>query len=384
MNINKKLFYAIKNNKFCQKFANNILLGLATFPIFMGMNLLFSSKANATANITIQPISWHIIGLDSNKVTDGPDTFNIGARVCNVGTSDATNVQARFVFDNSNQYINLTGNDTLTLDSLPAGATSHPPGNTGAIPNNCRDFYFNVVITRDRKAYDATRLYRIEATADGLGTVSTPSNRELYVEKLVSQNRNSVLSFDGPTVVEQGKTYTYTVTGSTAPGGYEQLVFATNFPNTFFEILSVSTNYSTPSGTSNNANYGDGCGWDPNIGQTPPKGTYRSCIGPVNYGNDGKVGADFTTTYQVKIIGTGSASVTNLVYDFSGSSYHYNSDYGTGVNTKVVTAVEATSPDLTISKTDGNTDFNAGDNLCINTCAVIRVIVITATRKVIN
>ena len=295
-------------------------------------------KANAAPNLTIQPISWGVVGLDSNRVTDGPDTFNTGARVCNVGSSDATNVKVTFTPPTGSTYMSLAGNTTLSLSILPPGATSLPPGNTGAIPDNCKDFYFNVKVNRNSSAYDTKLPYQINATADTIGTVSTPSNRELYVEKLVSQNRNSITAFVGAVNVEVGRTYTYTVSGSTAPGGYEQLVFATNFPNTAFQVLGVQTTYTQPTGTSNNTNYGDGCGWNA-VTSSP---TYQSCIGPANY-TGGKVGANFVTTYAVRILSTGTATVTNLVYDFSGSSYHYNSDYGTPITSKTITATNASA-----------------------------------------
>jgi len=169
--------------------------------------------------------------LDSNKVTVGPDSYPVGARVCNIGDTTATNVTATFVSDGAiNPYISLEGASTLSIPSLPPGPTSHPPGNTGPTPDNCTDFYFTAVITRDSAAYDTTQAYHIEATADGLGIVSTPLNRELYVEKLISQNRNDVLSFSGETNVIVGHTYVYTVTAKTATNGYEQLVTSVDFP----------------------------------------------------------------------------------------------------------------------------------------------------------
>ena len=299
----------------------------------MLLSLGIPLKANAAPNLTIQPISWGVVGLDSNRVTDGPDTFNTGARVCNVGSSDATNVKVTFTPPTGSTHMSLAGNTTLSLSILPPGATSLPPGNTGAVPDNCKDFYFNVIVNRSSLAYDTKLPYQIAATADSIGTVSTPLNRELYVEKLVSQNRNSITAFTGADNVEVGRTYTYTVSGSTAPGGYEQLVFATNFPNTAFQILGVRTTYTQPAGATNNTNYGDGCGWQPDTSLP----NYRSCLGT------GKVGADFTTTYAVRILSTGTAIVTNLVYDFSGSSYHYNSDYGMPIKSKTITATNATA-----------------------------------------
>lgn len=333
------------------KFLSTVIVSFIFTLVFSGISLWQSAPALATPVLTIQPISWNIVGLDSNNVNIGPDTYMIGARVCNVGSTAATNVTATFVRDGAiNSLINLQGASTLTLASLPAGTTSQPPGNTGATPNNCTDFYYNVVITRSSAAYNTSQMYHIEASATGVGTISTPLNREIYVEKLISQNRNSVLSFNGATTVIVGKTYEYIVEGKTATNGYEQLVFSPNFPNIMFQVLASSATYSAPPGSTNNAIYADACGWDPVIGPTPPQGTYRSCKGPNNY-TGGKAGGSVTTKYIVKVLSAGTATITNLIYDYSGSSYHYNSDLGAGVNALTITAVNpATGPDLQIIK----------------------------------
>ncbi len=36
---------------------------------------------SAQAQLTIKPTTWNVIGLDSNNVNTGPDTFQVGARV---------------------------------------------------------------------------------------------------------------------------------------------------------------------------------------------------------------------------------------------------------------------------------------------------------------
>jgi hypothetical protein len=110
------------------------------------------SAALAAPNLTVTPITWGVVGLDSNNVNDGPNTFNAN--------------------------INLFGQNPLTKASLAAGG--------------CTDFYFNIAVTRTAAAYDTTRGFRVDVAADTLGTVSTPTPRELYVEHLVSQNRNQV------------------------------------------------------------------------------------------------------------------------------------------------------------------------------------------------
>ncbi len=67
--------------------------------------------------------------------------------------------------------------------------------------------------------------------------------------------------------------------------------------------------------------YGDGCTWENN----PNSPNYRSCL------STGKAGGTISVTYQVKILDIPAINpepLTSLVYDFSGSSYHYNQDIG--------------------------------------------------------
>lgn len=276
-----------------------------------------------TPVLTITPITWGVVGLDSNNVNDGPNLFPVGARVCNTGTTAATNVVSSFVWTSANVNINLrTGSvSSLTLPTLNAGS--------------CTDSYFEIQINRIAAAYNTTRGFRIDATADGLGTVSTPANRELYVEKLVSQNRNSVtgirlngvaVPFGGTMNLTVGNTYTIRLDASTATNGYEQIESFINLPNVIFQTISVASTYTAPTGYTGNKLYEDACGWDPVVGSVD----YRSCIGPVNVPG-GKAGGTVSITYTVKILsGAGTSSTLNtLIYDFSGSSYHYNNDFST-------------------------------------------------------
>jgi uncharacterized repeat protein (TIGR01451 family) len=290
---------------------------------------------SAYAALTITPTTWNVIGLDSNNVNAGPNTFQAGARVCNTGGAAVTNVTSNLVWDSSNAFINLGGSSTLTAASLGAGA--------------CVDFYYTVLVTRTSSAYNTTRGYHITVTGDNVGSVSTPTPRELYVEKLVSQNRNSVNSITGPTTVYVGQTYNYTVNASTATQGYSQLEAFLNLSNIVFQVQSIATTYTAPAGATNDKFYADACGWDNN----PLSPTYRSCIGPANYPG-GKVGGTVVTTYTVKVLSTGSTTATTLILDFSGSSYHYNSDYGIQV-----ISVTSLPPPLTLSKIANPTTLNA-------------------------
>src|SRR5262249_7328215 len=61
-----------------------------------------------SAVLAIQPLTWNVIGLDSNNVTAGPNEFPVGARITNTSTTDtATNVQATFVFDGAHDLTGL-------------------------------------------------------------------------------------------------------------------------------------------------------------------------------------------------------------------------------------------------------------------------------------
>src|SRR6266852_5497086 len=313
--------------------------GPSAFIIRTSMLLLFFGVLgvqSAYAGLTITPTTWNVIGLDSNNVNSGPNSFQIGARVCNTGGAPVTNVSSSFVWDSSNAFINLSGPSTINVPSLAAGG--------------CVDFYYSAVVTRTASAYNTTRGYHITVTGDSVASVSTPTPRELNVEKIISQNRNSVNSITGPTTVYVGQTYNYTVNASTATGGYAQLEAFLDLSNIIFQVQSIATTYTAPAGATNDKFYADACGWDNN----PLSGTYRSCIGPANYPG-GKAGGTVNTIYTVKVLSTGNTTASTLIMDFSGSSYHYNSDYGIQV-----ISITALPPPLTLSKIANPTTAAAG------------------------
>jgi len=294
--------------------------------------LIFSSQllAHADAILTIEPITWNVIGLDSNNVNVGPSNFPVGVRVCNTGPDPATNVTATFAWDDGNDlytghsYINLR---TGSLSSI----TFSDPLNNG----ECTDFYFEATVTRDGPpdpvAYDKTRRYHVDVSSNEGVSATTPQPRELYVEYLISQSRNSTTDVlldtvsvapGGTMTLMLGETYDIELVGSTATNGYEQIESYINFPNTIFQINSVDTTYVADGGTDLDADtkvYADGCSWE----NDPNSPNYRSCL------STGKYGGNITVNYNVTIIGGAGTSETlnTLIYDFSGSSYHYNSDF---------------------------------------------------------
>ncbi len=346
-----------------------------------GIALGSTAPAIATPNLSIYPLGWNVMGLDSNNPSVGPNRFPVGARVCNTGTSAAKNVTATFLDEGGGNDIIVTGPGLLNPNVIEMGAdlpsgTANPDPRVNSpsfptLPENCFDFYFNFQVNRSSAAYSdlsnafSRKKFRIQVTATNsagtpITTLFTPSNRELFVEKLISQSRNAVLSLTGPATVVQGQIVEYTVTGKTAPGGYEQLAFSPVLP-TFFQLLSASINYTSPSGAIGNSVYADACGWE----NDPTSSFYHNndaCKNPsITAGYPGeKVGNTFTATYKIKVIGTGSGSLSNLIYDFSGSSYHYNQDLGTGVNSlSIISVPPAVTYDLAINKTPVGA-FNRG------------------------
>ena len=319
-----------------------LVLGIAVAAV-----LLFSQiPVFAAASLSIAPLTWNVIGLDSNNVNVGPNHFPVGARVCNTGDAAATNVTSAFVWDSANALVNSRPGTLIDFNASPVPSLA---------PAACHDFYYEAEVTRNAAAYDTTRRYHITATAASLGTVSTTTPRELYVEHLISQSRNHILDVKlngtsvpngGTMTLLVGQTYTIDLVGSTATNGYEQLESFINFPNTIFQVNSVSTTYTADTsvyvGNPNDKLYGDACKWE----NDPNSPYYRSCH------DVGKVGGGVVVTYQVKILQIPGAPLVNpeplssLLYDFSGSSYHYNDDFGT--STRFAAVVDPAT--LTIAK----------------------------------
>jgi hypothetical protein len=314
-------------------------------------------SAYGAATLSIYPVSWNVIGLDSNNVNVGPEYFPVGARVCNESAS-ITTVSVRFYWDdgrgvykssvNADAYINLrdgTIDGSGTITPTPPYPSS---GNTISLSlaakgatGDCKDAYFEAQVNRIDTAYNHTRAYHITAT-NGSGTISTTTPRELFVEHLVSQSRNSVTQIDygphggaltsvaagGTMTLLVGQEYDIKVTGATATNGYEQSETFISLPNTIFQVLSVTSTYNADTSTyvdsPNDKLYGDACKWESNL-LSP---NYRTCL------DVGKVGGNITELYHVKILQVPGAPLVNpeplstLIYDFSGSSYHYNADFG--------------------------------------------------------
>ena len=302
-------------------FSDRYLLSL----VFMLGGLLTTPVTVIAAITSVTPITWNIIGLDSNTPAFGPNRFPVGARVYSNAASEVTqrvyfhwetdavsNTNASYIYlrDEVNNYVDIT---------IPA--------------NGHADAYFEVLVNPIGASFDKTRGFYIKAD-----TVSTPRPRELYVERLVSQGRNAITNLEyreypsgswssvgagGSFNLIEGGIYEIRLSCYTATQGYEQLESFSTLPFTIFQLQAVTTtfdadtsaNFSTPS----DKLYLDGCSWE----SDPNSPNYMACNGV------GKGGGTITVTYRVKIIdiGDGDETLMSLIHDFSGSSYHYNSDY---------------------------------------------------------
>ncbi|NKI35098.1 DUF11 domain-containing protein [Wenzhouxiangella sp. XN79A] len=285
--------------------------------------------STASAQLAIDPITWDVVGLDSNRpLTSGPELFPVGAEVCNAGVAPSGPLTATMVWDDP---------DATWIDNRPGSLTTlnFDP----LAPGQCLDAYFEIQVTRSAAAFLQSRPYRIIAT-DGTFTVETPDTRQIVVESLVSQNRNTTnlirwgqqadqsdwqtLGAGGALNLAVGESYFIELTTETSTG-YEQLQSFLTLSNTIFQVIAVETTYSTLTApasrvpTPNPKLYADGCLWEADV-DSP---NYLSCL------DAGKAGGSIVTTYRIDIISGGGNNVglEALIYDKSGSSFHYNTDF---------------------------------------------------------
>ncbi len=291
----------IKNSKFFKAVA--IVAAFVMSIMGLSLSAVSASASPTPVAFTVERAGWNVVGLDSNDVTDGPNQFPQGIKVCNTSSGlDASDVDITWNWTNATNaaYITLDGASTKTVPSLAAGA--------------CTTVWWTVTVARNNASYDKSRSYTVTAT-DGTAT-ATSTSQLVYVEHLVSQNRNVVRTVTGPTSVTLGDTVTFVLTGATATQGYEQIVTAPILSSALFEITSITGTYDVGGSVSNF--YFNGCNWDP-AGYDV---STWNCLAT------GKAGGDpITITVTAKAVGLGTAQVGGVIYDFSGSSFHYNSDY---------------------------------------------------------
>src|SRR3954447_24172822 len=97
--------------------------------------LLLPAVAQAATTLTVSPIAWNVIGLDSNNPAVGPANFPVGARVCS--SVATTNVAVNYIWDTANVFVDLRAGSLATVNIPSIGA------------RQCADAYFEVSIVRN-------------------------------------------------------------------------------------------------------------------------------------------------------------------------------------------------------------------------------------------
>ncbi len=282
--------------------------------------LIGMTGSAAAAGLEVTPLTWDLIGLDSNKpTTQGPDTFPVGVRVCNTSGSDVTGVTASLDWTGSGSSLIAL----QTAEGLPASRTIG-----GLVSGACGDAYWYATITRNSNAFYNVRPARDAAkktyTVSAAGSSSTTgtSTGTLYVEKILSQNRNKIVSIVGPSTLAPDVPAEYILTAYTASSFSEVEAFLV-FPKDVRIVSSPATFSRTDFGglASTLGPWADGC--------QPWSYTYSPIPGNANCPGPGKQGNTVVVTYTVIAApGTLPFTLKGLIYDFSGSSFHYNSDFG--------------------------------------------------------
>lgn len=363
-----------------------MLLSLRRLLLLLVLPVAFFAfpAASQAAGLSVSVVTWDIIGVKSNNtgLSTGPGPgFPVGVKVCNSSGGALTGVQTSFAFTSSNANISLSSPSSDPIGSLADGA--------------CDYSYYSVDVNRVSGARGTNRSYQISASSTE-GSSGATGTRTLYVQSLISQNRNTTHKISGPggcnatytvcdpapTNLVVGNTYTYKLYAETSTG-YEQVEAFLAVPGAIFRTESVSSEYQTPSGATVDTPYANACGWTMNGALA----NFGSCTGPIvaPWSPGGKAGNKMVVTYQLKVIGTGSGSMTPLIYDFSGGSFHYNSDYGDATYSVNYSAAVKYPLDATVSgngnvtSSPGSINCGTGGAACSQDFDQNQVVTLTAT-----
>ncbi|WP_429223818.1 hypothetical protein [Methanobacterium oryzae] len=280
----------------------------------MTLSLAIILCSSVSANdLNLTKGSWDTVGLDHNNVNDGPNEYNIQIHVTNNGSAPATNVTSTFTWTSSNANIALAPGETTTK-------------NLGTInPGQTVDVFYLVRVNRTSAAYDTLRNYTISVS--GTNTPVRNINGSLYVQKLVSQNRNDVLSITTsnptPTI---GETFAVTVVSRTASSTYDIV----NLPLSYNPALVKPLSYFVSYGSTNSTN--------------------------IRLNNPGTT--DFVSVWIFQALAAGQNTFLGIITDQSGNSYHYNGDYGESNIIQVTPKA-----DLAIVKTVCHCDRTVGQTI---------------------
>ena len=213
--------------------------------IIIGQPLMASA---APGPLTITPLGWNVVGLDSNDVTDGPNVFPVGGRVCNTGSDPVTNVDVNWSWLTSQHLRQPRPNTTVrsaraSWRQVRAGTTTSTSRSPATLPPTTPRGEFQITATRRLRS----RRCRLRRTAR-----STSRSWSRRTAMRSDCARTCAMHPAAGCSQCTGRTVTWarparsTSTAKTAPGGYEQLVTAFYFNNSIFQIESFTATLSRP------------------------------------------------------------------------------------------------------------------------------------------
>ncbi len=128
--------------------------------LFLGL-LVFRRRRGAIISLTVEPITWDVIGLDSNAPTAGPKYFPVGVRITNTSGSPIRRIDGNLQLGSEPAYEIAARNfgDTQSRGTLAAAGTG-----------DSVDAYFEVEITQEAAAIGTYGSYYIRGTRPGSGT----------------------------------------------------------------------------------------------------------------------------------------------------------------------------------------------------------------------
>ncbi len=265
------------------------LIALAGLPI---------GAARAAASLTIEPLTWSVLGLDGEDVEEGPNEYPVGVRVCNDGDAASGELTATFAFDGGSDRISLANaSPTQTFPALE--------------PDDCVDIYYVVRVARASASYGSTADYLI-TVSDGSQSIST--GQELIVKAMEMTDENYNEEYDGPEEVTVGQQVTYNVTLTSPDAGYAEAMYYLTFCPDIFRLDGVEVSLSQPGGGQLDRPWADGCAWD-TAGNSGCTGAATAYGGTIDY--------RFTMT----VIGTGECELSSVYIGYTPDTYYYNDDY---------------------------------------------------------
>ncbi|RPI86904.1 MAG: sortase [Chloroflexi bacterium] len=295
-----------------------------------------SFLASAQPVLTIEPITWNIVSLDSEDPDSGPNEYPIGFRVCNaIGADSANNLEVTMspVVGQTDTDINVTSPTTQLLANLPA--------------NTCHDFYYDVTINRAAGALDATKLFMVTAESDDGTSVSVDFPINIVVRGMTTSNQLQVLELDGPLAVTVGQTVSYTLTATTGNLAFGSLIHFLEDSGDIFELTAVDATYQNPTGTTSDSTWIDACSWQLN----PDAANPNTCT------TTDTISGQVTVTFDMRVTGTGDSTLRAVLFGLQDTdaaddqAYLYNNNYDTDTTRLLVTSQAGATPTATVTGT---------------------------------